>query len=169
MGNPYIRIINKVPARLLNCHLLQFDGGAVPNPGACGSGAVLYSPDGKCLWERGEFIARGTNNVAEYTGLIIGLELALQKGIRSVKVEGDSMLVIKQITGAWKVKEPTIRILHERAMSLVYEFDYFVCRHVYRENNVHADAITNELQETQISFTRAFRDENAAYTLQGSL
>jgi ribonuclease HI len=160
--NPYIRIINTVPAKLSECWLVRFDGGAVPNPGACGSGAVLYGPDGRCLWERGEFIARGTNNIAEYTGLLIGLELALQKGVRSVKVEGDSMLVIKQITGTWKVKDATLRVLYERVMKLIVEFDYFVCRHVYRENNTHADALTNELQETRTSFVRAFTNENAS-------
>ena len=155
MSNPYIRIINKIPARLSACHLLQFDGGAVPNPGACGAGAVLFAPDGRCLWERGEFIARGTNNIAEYTGLLIGLELALEKCVRSIRVEGDSMLVIKQITGSWKVKDTVLRTLYDRVMGLVTDFDYFVCRHVYRENNTHADALTNELQETRCSFTRA--------------
>jgi ribonuclease HI len=133
---------------------LQFDGGAVPNPGACGAAAVLFAPDGKCLWECGEFIARGTNNIAEYTGLLIGLELALEKGVRTIRVEGDSMLVIKQITGSWKVKDLVLRGLHERVMKLILEFDYFVCRHVYRENNTHADTLTNELQVTRTSFTR---------------
>ena len=82
---------------LTETHLLQFDGGAVPNPGTCGSGAVIFDSRGACLWEIGEYFDHGTNNEAEYRGLELGLTLALREGIRSIKIEGDSKLVISQI------------------------------------------------------------------------
>jgi len=134
--------------------LLRFDGGAVPNPGACGSGAVLYAPDGTGLCERGEFIRYGTNNIAEYTGLKIGLEMARKRGIRAIKIEGDSKLVIQQICGLWAIKAPGLLALHAGVMEEVRKFDYVVCRHIFREQNEHADALTNELQETRTSFER---------------
>ena len=140
--------------KLNECHLLRFDGGAVPNPGACGSGAVLYGPDGTGLRECGKFIARGTNNIAEYTGLKIGLEMALRHGVRAIKIEGDSKLVIQQICGLWAIKAPGLLALHAGVMDEVRKFDYVVCRHIFREQNTHADNLTNELQETRTSFER---------------
>ena len=134
--------------------MLRFDGGAVPNPGACGSGAVLYAPDGTGLCERGEFIRYGTNNIAEYTGLKIGLEMARKRGVRAIKIEGDSKLVIQQICGLWAIKAPGLLALHAGVMEEVRKFDYVVCRHIFREQNEHADALTNELQETRTSFER---------------
>lgn len=154
MSTPFVRIQNIKHYKLNACHLLQFDGGAVPNPGACGAGAILYGPDGKGLRERGEFIRYGTNNIAEYTGLKIGLEMALAQGVRAIKIEGDSLLVIKQICGQWSVKAPGLLALNKEVMEFIQKFDYVVCRHVYRENNTHADNLTNELQETRTSFER---------------
>jgi ribonuclease HI len=154
MSNPFIRIQNLKHYKLNECHLLRFDGGAVPNPGACGSGAVLYAPDGTGLCERGEFIRYGTNNIAEYTGLKIGLEMARKRGIRAIKIEGDSKLVIQQICSLWAIKAPGLLALHAGVMEEVRKFDYVVCRHIYREQNEHADALTNELQETRTSFER---------------
>jgi ribonuclease HI len=139
---------------LSGTHLLQFDGGAVPNPGSCGSGAVIFDSDGVCLWEIGEYFDRGTNNEAEYRGLELGLTVALREGIRSIKIEGDSKLVISQISGLWKVKAPGLLGVYTRVCLLINKFDSVYCRHVYREFNTHADKITNELQLTKTSFER---------------
>jgi ribonuclease HI len=136
------------------CHLLMFDGGAQPNPGAAGAGAVIYSPDGRCLWERGEFIPKATNNIAEYRGLEIGLDTAYRQGIRTLKIEGDSNLVIQQITGVWAVNNAGMIGANKRVMELIRKFDYVVCRHVYREFNTHADALTNELVMNRTNFER---------------
>jgi len=135
-------------------YLLQFDGGAVPNPGSCGSGAVLFDSDGTCLWELGEYSAYGTNNTAEYRGLELGLEKALAIGVRHINIEGDSMLVIKQICRLWAVKAPGLKDVYKRVSSLLQKFDSVSCRHIYREHNIRADAITNELQLTKTSFER---------------
>jgi len=139
---------------LATCNLLQFDGGAVPNPGMCGSGAVLFDISGRCLWEVGEYFNYGTNNEAEYRGLELGLTLALREGIRFIKIEGDSKLVISQIGGQWKVKAPGLLDVYKRVCLLISKFDTVACRHVYREFNTHADKITNELQLTKTSFER---------------
>lgn len=139
---------------LKDCYLLQFDGGAVPNPGTCGSGAVIYNPLGKKILERGRYIEYGTNNLAEYTGLEIGLELALREGFINLKIEGDSNLVINQIIGSWAVKAGGLKESHKRVMALLGQFNYVVGRHVYREFNSAADDLTNELQGTRASFER---------------
>lgn len=159
--------------RLAACHLLQFDGGAVPNPGKCGAGAVLFSPKGLCVWERGEYIPYGTNNIAEYTGLKIGLEMALARGVKAIRIEGDSNLVIQQITGAWAVKNLQLKNIYTSCMKLIERFDYVVCRHVYREFNSHADKLTDELVETRVSFDRSVtmpsdRDEAQEPALVGT-
>jgi len=135
-------------------YLVQFDGGAVPNPGSCGSGAVLFDPLGKPIWEIGEYCEYGTNNTAEYRGLELGLQLALDLGVRSLKIEGDSNLVIQQIAGLWKVKNEGLKVVYARCVGLISKFDAVSCRHVYREYNKRADSITNELQVTKTAFRR---------------
>jgi ribonuclease HI len=135
-------------------YLVQFDGGAVPNPGTCGSGAVLFNPDGIPVWETGEYFSYGTNNAAEYRGLEIGLQLALDKGVRCLKIEGDSNLVIQQIAGKWKVRNEGLKPIFGRCVGLIEKFDAVACRHVYRDNNTRADSITNELQITKNAFRR---------------
>jgi ribonuclease HI len=139
---------------LKSCYLLQFDGGAVPNPGTCGSGAVLFAPDGTKIWEVGRYIPYGTNNIAEYTGLEIGLALCLREGYLNLKIEGDSKLVIQQVAGSWALKAMGLRENYNRVMALINKMNYVVVRHVYREFNSDADALTNELQGTRMSFER---------------
>ena len=154
MNTPFLRIRNVVKYRLADCHLLQFDGGAVPNPGKCGSGAVLFSPEGLCLRERGVYIPYGTNNIAEYTGLRTGLEMALEEGVKAVRIEGDSNLVIQQITGNWAVKNAELKNIFADCVRLLNQFEYVVCRHVYREYNTHADRLTNEIVAGCAGFDR---------------
>lgn len=141
-------------ASIKDCYTMRFDGGAVPNPGTCGSGAVIYSPTGVKLWEVGRYIEYGTNNLAEYTGLEIGLAVCLREGYKNLKIEGDSQLVINQITGTWAVKSEGLRENFKRVKALINKLDYVVMRHVYREFNSEADALTDELQGTKMSFER---------------
>jgi len=123
-------------------HKLQFDGGAAPNPGPASSGAILFAPDGTPVIERGLFHHHATNNYAEYYGLIIGLKLAKEQGVRCLEVEGDSMLVVKQMNGQYKVSDPHLLLLYKKAKEASREFDYFTIRHIYREQNKEADRIT---------------------------
>jgi len=148
-------LVHKVSdVKIKDCYLMRFDGGAVPNPGTCGSGAVIWGPDGKKLWEVGRFMAYGTNNVAEYTGLEIGLALCLREGYVNVKIEGDSKLVVNQVIGSWALNAEGLRENNARVMELIKRLNYVAIRHVYREFNVDADAVTNELQGTRQSFER---------------
>jgi len=141
------------------CYLLQFDGLCEPNPGTATAGAVLYTPcsDGtrSILMERGEFMGPGTNNTAEYTGLLIGVKSAVDFGVKLLLIEGDSNLVVQQVSGNWKVANETLKPLHKEIRNLLQiHFDFVAIRHVYRDKNVRADAITNAVFKTRQSFYR---------------
>lgn len=126
--------------------LLQFDGLSVPNPGKGSSGAILFSPSGEIVFERGDYLGESTNNIAEYTGLLIGIEECIKRNIRSIRIEGDSMLVVNQISGKWKVKDAKLKVLYESIMEKIKQhFNNVVIRHVYRDKNKDADRITNEV------------------------
>ena len=127
------------------CYLLQFDGLSQPNPGTSTGGAVLFSPERSVVCEVGKFIDYGTNNQAEYTGLLIGLKAALEKGVRDILIEGDSQLVIFQTEGKWKVNNQVLQVMNREARELISQFDFAAIRHIYRDKNAHADRITNEV------------------------
>lgn len=134
------------------CYLLQFDGLAEPNPGKASAGAILYSPDRDPIYEVGEYIEFATNNVAEYMGLIIGLRLALEKGVTKLLVEGDSQLIIFQTQGKWKVKNENLQKYNKEARELVSQFEFIAMRHIRREFNKEADRITNEVVKSKETF-----------------
>ena len=122
---------------------MYFDGCSKGNPGLAGAGAVIYKNDDE-IWTQSKFIGKNeTNNVAEYNGLIIGLELAINNGIKELYVKGDSLLVIKQMKGEYKVKNKNLKILFERAKQLSLQFDKITFEHIYRENNKRADELSN--------------------------
>lgn len=125
---------------------LQFDGLAVPNPGQATAGAVIFAPDGRPFIERGEYYPHATNNYAEYSGLLIGLEAASAEAVPALLIEGDSQLVINQIAGKWARKDAGLRPLHARCKAIIDQhFSYVAIRHVYRASNKYADRITNEV------------------------
>ena len=122
---------------------LQFDGCSKANPGISGAGAVIYKFN-KEISTQIKFVGNNaTNNAAEYTGLIIGLKEAINLGIKVLTVEGDSMLVIKQMKGEYKVKSSNLVNLYNEAKSLEKEFDIVIFKHIYRENNKRADELSN--------------------------
>jgi ribonuclease HI len=137
-------------------YLLQFDGLAAPNPGQATAGAVLFSPEGKVVFELADYLGIQTNNYAEYTGLLIGLRFAKQKGIKNIKIEGDSNLVIQQVKGLWKVKEPRLKPLFEEIVKLLIDFKVESINHIYRDYNKHADALTNECLALKSGFVREY-------------
>jgi len=102
--------------------VLYADGACRGNPGPAGSGAALMDGDGQVLAEAMRFLGHGTNNVAEYTALIIGLEEALRRGVDEIDVRMDSLLVVRQMQGLWKIKHPGIRPLALRAGALLARF-----------------------------------------------
>jgi ribonuclease HI len=122
---------------------LQFDGGSNPNPGPCAGAFVLFDEKSNIVAEGGEFIEHGTNNIGEYTGLIIGLKMAKQCNIKELYVQGDSLLVISQVTGKWKVNNEKLKTLCEEVKSLIKDFHYITFTHVLRAKNAHADRLSD--------------------------
>ncbi len=123
--------------------VLYADGAARGNPGPAGAGAVLLNERGEALAELTRFLGVATNNVAEYSALIMGLEEAWRLGVESLEVRLDSLLVVQQIRGAWKIKHPNIKPLAARAGELLAGFPEKRIRHIPREQNAHADALAN--------------------------
>jgi ribonuclease HI len=124
---------------------LQFDGCSKSNPGLAGAGAVIYDNIKNVeIWSGSEFIGTDiTNNYAEYMGLIIGLKKAEEMKIKQLIVEGDSMLVIKQMNGEYKVKSLHLIDLHNEAKLLAKKFECIHYKHIYRNNNKRADELSN--------------------------
>ena len=119
------------------------DGGARGNPGPAGSGAVLLDEHGTVIAEVMRFLGHATNNVAEYTALIIGLEEAHRRGIDDLDIRMDSLLVVQQMKGLWKIKHPGLRPLALRAGELLAGFPKRTIEHIPRERNSLADALVN--------------------------
>ena len=123
---------------------LSTDGGARGNPGPAAFAYVLEADDGTVLAAHGETIGVATNNVAEYRGLIAGLEKAHELGVKEVEVVSDSELVVKQMRGEYRVKNETLRELSMRAARLAREIGSVTYTAVRREHNVLADRLVNE-------------------------
>ena len=121
------------------------DGGSRGNPGPAASGAVLFDEHGDVLEEVGTFLGVATNNVAEWTGLLTGLEAAIALGVDDLAVRLDSELVVKQISGAYRVKNEGLIPLHAKAKTLLRKFAHVDVRHVPRKQNAAADAIVNQV------------------------
>jgi ribonuclease HI len=134
---------------------LYFDGGANPNPGPCAGAFVVYDLINKeMILEGGKYIASGTNNVGEYTGLLEGLKICLENGWKSILVQGDSNLVVQQVNKKWNVNQTHLKTLYEEIQKLIPNFDYFKLEHVYREHNKKADQLSDETLEKKISWIR---------------
>ena len=96
------------------------------------------------LAERTETIGEATNNVAEYRALLLGIELAKELGAERLDLVGDSMLIVKQVEGAWKIKQAHLRPLRDQVVKALAGFDSWSIRHVKREENSRADELLNE-------------------------
>jgi ribonuclease HI len=125
-------------------YTMFFDGCSKGNPGIAGAGAVLYKNSAE-IWSKSLFVGdKETNNVAEYNGLILGLEEAIRQNINNIEVKGDSELVIKQMRGEYNVKSPNMVTLYQKAKSLERKFDKITFFHVYRSENSRADDLSNQ-------------------------
>ena len=134
-------------ARLVKV-VVEADGGSRGNPGPAGFGCVVFSADRTTvLAEHKHFIGQTTNNVAEYRGLIAGLEEARRLGANEVAVSMDSKLVVEQMSGRWKVKHPGLAELHQQARALASTFDGVTFGWIPRERNAHADRLANEAMD----------------------
>lgn len=122
---------------------LYCDGASSGNPGPAGIGMVLCAPDGTELQAWGAPIGRATNNVAEYKAVIEGLSRALELGVSEIEVLSDSELLVRQITGAYKVKSPALAELHARGLELLSRFERWDVEYIPRSNNTKADKIAS--------------------------
>jgi ribonuclease HI len=124
--------------------VVHVDGGARGNPGPAAAAAVVSDPDGDVLDEATEVLGRATNNVAEYRGLLLGLERARELGATEVDVINDSELVAHQVNGRYKVKHPDMVPLHREAVQALRGFDRWSLKPVPRAQNAAADALVNQ-------------------------
>lgn len=128
---------------------LYFDGASRKNPGPASFGGVIYNESGEEFDTYYKFIGTATNNVAEYCGLLAGLHRARELNIKELKVFGDSNLIIQQVTGKWKVKNDTLRAIHNQIKEVEPFFTVISYQHVYRKDNKRADQLANIALDTR--------------------
>jgi ribonuclease HI len=134
---------------------LEFDGGSRGNPGPAGIGVVVRAADGTPLVTLGRFIGRATNNVAEYRALITAMEKAKELGATRIAIRGDSELIVRQMTGQYRVKSPDLRPLYEDAQDLYHAFDEATITHNLRHHNSLADKLANLAMDRRADVTEA--------------
>jgi ribonuclease H / adenosylcobalamin/alpha-ribazole phosphatase len=143
--------------------VVEADGGSRGNPGPAGYGSVVWTADrSTVLAESKEAIGHATNNVAEYRGLIAGLEEAARLKASEVAVSLDSKLVVEQMSGRWKVKHPELAELNARARALASRFDKISYTWVPREQNSHADRLANEAMDAAAAAEEPLPNGNSA-------
>lgn len=123
--------------------ILYSDGASRGNPGESGAGAFLVNDKGEEI-ELVKYLGQRTNNQAEYEGLILGLEKLKSLGARKVEIRADSELMIRQLQGKYRVKNPDLQVLFGKAGVLLKHFEEVSLRHVPREQNKEADRLSNE-------------------------
>jgi|UniRef100_A0A6C0IMF9 ribonuclease HI len=124
-------------------YTLYFDGCSKGNPGRAGAGYVIYKDDEEISYKSTYVGDKETNNKAEYTGAFEGLRYAVENNIKCIHVKGDSNLVIKQLTGEYKVKSENIMSIYRATKQLCAQFDIITFEHVYRKDNARADHLAN--------------------------
>jgi ribonuclease HI len=123
---------------------LYCDGASRGNPGPAGAGVVLIDPQGRERVRKGRYLGRTTNNVAEYQALLLGLAEAHRLQITRLQVFADSELLVKQLTGRYRVKSPHLLPLWDESCQALHRFESYTITHVPREENRQADAAANQ-------------------------
>jgi ribonuclease HI len=127
------------------------DGGARGNPGPAGFGVRVEDADGGLIEEFSESIGTATNNVAEYRGLLAALEWAKRHGRDQLHVRSDSLLLVQQMLGNYKVKNAGLQPLHAKARVLAHEIGDVTFEHVGRAKNAHADRLANAAMDKEMA------------------
>jgi probable phosphoglycerate mutase len=138
-----------VPPRQGVAVIANIDGGSRGNPGPAAYGVLIRNSHGKVLAKLGEYLGRQTNNVAEYSGLLAALDWAVRENQPSLKVLSDSELLVRQMRGQYKVKDPDLKELFGKAQSLARKLQHFTIEHVRRESNREADRLVNNVLDRQ--------------------
>jgi ribonuclease HI len=128
----------------------NIDGGARGNPGPAAYGVVVRNDKGEIIDEIAEYLGIQTNNFAEYSGLLAALEYAVRENHPSLKVLSDSELLVKQMKGQYRVKNPGLLELYDRARALVRKLQHFSIDHVLREYNREADRLVNKVLDSRM-------------------
>lgn len=123
---------------------LSTDGGARGNPGPAGAGLVIKDENGNVLLEHGQYLGETTNNVAEYSALIEALKFSKSLGGTDLHISMDSELIVKQMSGEYKIKQPHLQELATNVRGLLAEFNSFEFKHILREYNKEADRMVNQ-------------------------
>jgi ribonuclease HI len=123
---------------------VHFDGGSRGNPGPAAAAAVAYDADGEELTDRVALVGQVTNNVAEYRALLLAVSLATDLEADEVEFVGDSQLIVRQITGEYKVKKADLKPLHAEAKAALTAVPKWSITDVRRESNERADELLNE-------------------------
>lgn len=131
-------------SELDNEWLVMVDGAARGNPGHAGCGAVILDGNGTVVKELSRYLGHATNNVAEYEALLMGLEALFQLGKRRIRVQSDSQLLVRQLNGEYRVKDEKLKVLFQRAVTLLRQFEVYRILHVPREMNKLADRLANK-------------------------
>ncbi len=126
--------------------IANVDGGSRGNPGPAGYGVRIQKDDGSIV-ELKAALGTATNNVAEYHGMLAALRWALEHGITRLEVRADSELMVKQMNGVYRVKNPGLQPLHEEATALIRRIGRVTFEHVRRELNADADRLANEAMD----------------------
>ena len=129
--------------------VVHVDGGSRGNPGPAAAAAVLTTPEGDVLDEAAVTLGRATNNVAEYRGLLLGIERARALGATEAEFVNDSELIAHQVNGRYKVKHADMKPLHAQALEALAAFERWSLRPVRREHNADADALVNQALDSQ--------------------
>lgn len=135
--------------------LAHCDGGARGNPGPAGYGAVLQEESGTVLAELSEFLGIRTNNFAEYSGLLGSLQWCLDHDYRRLRVISDSLLMVKQIQGKFKVNSPDLKPMWEEARRRIRQLEGFEIEHALRHKNKVADRLANEAMDRGMGKVKA--------------
>ena len=129
--------------------IAHIDGGARGNPGTAGFGVHVQDEEGREVASLYGYLGVQTNNVAEYAGLLAALRWALQQNARPLTIRSDSELLVRQISGVYRVKNPVLQKLHASAMSLIRQVGQVRVTHVRREQNKEADRLANIAMDTR--------------------
>jgi len=124
--------------------VINTDGGARGNPGPAGAGVVIRDEQNKTVGQHKKYLGEQTNNVAEYQALILALVESAKLGAESLKINMDSELIVRQMQGRYKIKEPTLKVLAQEVFKLMQKFKNVEFNHVFRESNKEADKLVNE-------------------------
>ena len=144
-GLEHVVTINDAKEATYDKIIAYSDGGSRGNPGPSASGYVLMDANETVVYEGGTFLGITTNNIAEYQAVYIGLEKALELGASAVDFRLDSLLVVNQLNGVYKIKNPDLVPINRRIRELVRQFDHVTFSHVRREYNTLADGMVNKI------------------------